>query len=369
MTAHDLPMLASNRRTSAFERRFARALAVHLEPSEPVVVACSGGPDSLATLVATARSRPPGTVTAAHFDHRLRPAAEVARERAIVATIAAATGTLFSSGRASRVPVDRGEAAAREARYRWLARACRAAGATVCITGHTRDDQAETVLLRLVRGTGLGGAAGMERVAPWPLPGRSSPRLLRPLLDVARTEVESYLDALRIEAARDPSNDTLDYARNRVRQRVIPELCALNPRASAHVAAFADRARDDDAALEAWAAAALTEIGRTNGETLYLDRDAVLALPPAIGGRVVRLAAERLGVTVERAAVEAALHAARAGGRRAALGGGVEAGRQGGWLVVGRSPLISPKSSVHPLALTDRGATILRLPRTGSQNT
>ncbi len=369
MTAHDPLALASNRRTSTFERRVARSLAAHLDAGEAIVVACSGGPDSLATLVATARSRPRGTVTAAHFDHRLRPSAEIARERAIVASAAAALGARFTAGRAPRIPGDHSEAAAREARYRWLARACRDAGAAACVTGHTRDDQAETVLLRLARGTGLRGAAGMERRAPWPVPVRTALSVVRPLLDVARTEVEAYLAAVGLEAARDPSNDTLEYARNRMRQRVLPELRALNAQAAAHLAAFADRARDDDDALEAWAALVLAEIGRVHDDTVSLDRGAILALPLAVAGRVVRIAAALLGVAVERAGVEAALHAARAGGRHAALGEGLEAARQGAWLVLGRSPLISSKSSVHPLALTDPSATILKLPRTGSQNT
>jgi len=362
--------LASNRRTAAFERRVARALATHVPARVPVVVACSGGPDSLATLVAVVRSRSGGAVTAAHFDHRLRPPAEIARERALVASVAGALGARVAGGRAARVPDDRSESAAREARYRWLAVACARAGATVCVTGHTLDDQAETVLLRLTRGTGLRGAAGMEAAGAWPVVVRgAAPTLVRPLLGIARTEVEAYLQALGLQAARDPSNDSVDYARNRVRQRVLPELRAVNARVARQIAAFAASAREDDDALALWAESVLAEIGAVAGGEIRLERAALLQLPPAVASRVVRLAAGYLGRSLAREQVAAALHAARASGRRAALGEGVEAAREGASLVLRNPAANSSKSSRHPLALTGPGDIIFKLPRTGSKNT
>ncbi len=334
--------LVRSRATGAFERRVARSLASHVDPDAPIVVACSGGPDSLATLVAVARTRPTGSVTAAHFDHRLRTSHEVATERALVEQVCAVLGTGFLGGRAARVPVDHGEAAAREARYRWLARACAEAGATVCVTGHTLDDQAETVLLRLVRGTGVGGASGMSPASDWPVPlrGVRASTLVRPLLGVERAEVEAYLVALGLSAAHDPSNDTLDYARNRVRQRVVPELRLVNRRAPAQIAAFADRARADDAALHAWAVEVFSSIAQVERDPagIRLDRRALLDLPEAVATRVVRLAGERLGVTLDSALADATLHAAHARGRRAALGQDTEAARQGDALVIRRAP-------------------------------
>ncbi|MGE3856908.1 MAG: tRNA lysidine(34) synthetase TilS [Dehalococcoidia bacterium] len=346
MTSPAVPSLATNRRTGAFERRVARALAAHVDAAEPLLVACSGGPDSLATFVAAARVRPSGTVTAAHFDHRLRPADEVARERAIVQSVCDALGIRLVAGRAARRPADRSEAAAREARYRWLARACGDLHAATCATGHTLDDQAETVLLRLARGTGLRGAGGMEGRSEWPVPVRGRrPVLVRPLLDVPRADIEAYLDALGVCAAHDPSNDTLDYARNRVRARVLPELRAVNPRAAHQIAAFAAGAREDDLALDAWAVAAFTQLQNAeqpDGESeVRLDRAGLLALPTAVARRVVRQAATRLGLTLERDQVAAALHAAGARDRRAALGRGVEAVREGDTLALRRVAQIS----------------------------
>jgi tRNA(Ile)-lysidine synthase len=302
-----------NRRTGAFERRVARALG-GLDDAARVVVACSGGPDSTAVLVAVARALKAERVTAASFDHRLRPTTEVAGELAVVEQVASALGLAYIVGRAPGRPAGGSEAAARQARYRWLARACEQAGAAVCVTGHTLDDQAETVLLRLVRGSGAGGMAGMAPEASWPVqPARGvpSPRLVRPLLGVARVEVLEYLAALGIEAATDPSNEAIEYARNRVRREVMPSLRALNPRAAEAIAAFAERQRQDEEALltvaDTWLAAhpPLEEPGAVG-----LDRIALRQAPVAVAARVVRLTAARLGVTLDSAHVEAVLRAA-----------------------------------------------------------
>ncbi len=300
------------RATGSFERRVASGLA-GLAPDLLVVVACSGGPDSTAALIAVVRALGPARVTAACFDHRLRPAAEVARERAVVKDVGERLGIRVVLGRAARRPEDGSEAAARAARYRWLARVCVEAGAAACITGHTLDDQAETVLLRLVRGSGADGLAGMAADAPWPVraPRSSSLRVRRPLLGLARAEVEAYLRALGIEAAQDPSNETDEYARNRVRHQVMPALRGVNARASEHLAAFAERQAEDEAVIaglaEAWLAAhtVVNEAGAVG-----LDRLALRRLPAAVAARVVRLTATRLGLTLDAVHVRAARRAA-----------------------------------------------------------
>lgn len=296
------------RLTGAFERRVARAFAL-LPADARVLVACSGGPDSTAALVAVVRSLGPDRVTAACFDHRLRPPVEVAGERAVVEQVAADLGVPVRLGRAARRPAGGSEAAAREARYRWLARACVDAGAAVCLTGHTLDDQAETVLLRLVRGSGAEGLAGMAPQAAWPVPpsrGVRAPRLLRPLLAHTRAEVEGYLRALGIQAAEDPSNASIEYARNRVRAEVMPALRGINPRAAESIAAFASRQREDDEALtglaEAWL---LSHPPQTVPGAVGLDRLALRSAAPAVAARVVRLTAARLGVRVDAAHVTA----------------------------------------------------------------
>lgn len=286
-----------------------------------VLVACSGGPDSVATLIAVARTHA-GTVTAAWFDHAMRPSVEVAREGAFVRRVTSALGVSVVEGRSTTTP--RGEAAARAARYRWLARAATKAGAVACITGHTRDDQAETVLLRLVRGAGARGAAGMAPDASWPVASSSASRvrLLRPLLDTSRRDVEAYLAALELEAAHDPSNESREYARNRVRHDVLPLLTEVNSEATAHLAAFAGREREDDTALTAWAERWLDKHATvSSGGALALPSAELVALPPAVARRALVGAGARLGIAFGGAHVEALVRLAGGSGRRLTLPG------------------------------------------------
>jgi tRNA(Ile)-lysidine synthase len=323
----DLPR---NRRTGAFERQVAAVLEAQLSESESVVVACSGGPDSLAALVATVRSRPAGSVIAACFDHQLRPAAETEADVALVADVASRLDACFTSG-VTEVPLVGDEVSARQARYRWLGVICARHQADACVTGHTEDDQAETVLLQLTRGSGLHGAAGMRAAAAWPVefPSDTMPQLLRPLLGISRTDVEGYLAALELEPRFDPTNELLTYARNRLRSRVIPELEQLNPGAKRHLAAFARRARLDDDALEAWAMRELVAHGRVEAGTVKLTRLALRKLPPAVTTRVFGLAAAKLGLALTSEQLAGALGALKRSGYTVSIEGGmIRSGRE-----------------------------------------
>ena len=338
--------LPRNRETNAFERRVAAVLGAHLSEAEPVVVACSGGPDSVAALIATVRGRPGVLVTAACFDHRLREASETEGDVAFVRDVARRVGACFVSG-APSVELGGDEAGARQARYGWLAEVCGAQDASVCVTGHTEDDQAETVLLRLTRGSGLRGAAGMRVESAWPVavglaetpaapPGGASGerlRVLRPLLDVSRAEVEGYLEALGLEARVDPTNELVTYARNRVRRRVLPELEELNAGAKRHLAAFAERAAQDDAALAEWAARELRTHGVVEAGSVKLTRTSLKACPPAISTRVVQLAAGKLGLELTSEQLSGALRALWRGGFRVSIVGG-EVRTEGEYLVI-----------------------------------
>lgn len=311
------------RLTGAFERRVKAALSSHVAPDTPVVIACSGGPDSSAALVAVARTHP-GLVIAAHFDHGMRSEVEAETERAVVCRLANDLVVPLLNGRAARPA--RGEAAARMARYRWLASACAKSSASVCVTGHTRDDQAETVLLRLARGSGGRGAAGMASEASWPVatPASAVLRLVRPLLEIGRVDVEAYLDALGVMAAHDASNDSDVYARNRVRHQVLPALREVNAQAAEHLAAFADRQRSDDEALTAWAGGWLQEHGSTNADVVRLPRKALEALPVAVRARVLLGAGERVALRLGGAHLEAVVRLlAGSGGGSVRAGGGV----------------------------------------------
>jgi tRNA(Ile)-lysidine synthase len=183
----------------------------------PVVVACSGGPDSLA-LLAVAHHAALDPV-AVHVDHGLRVGSDL--EAAVVATHAARLGAAFLAETASVTPGPNLEARARHARYQALERARHAVGATVILVGHTADDQAETVLLNLLRGSASGGLGAMSSR-------RGS--LVRPLLAVRRTETEALCTELGFVPVRDPTNNDTRLRRNWIRHEVLPRLSAAADR-------------------------------------------------------------------------------------------------------------------------------------------
>ncbi|HJM75176.1 MAG TPA: tRNA lysidine(34) synthetase TilS [Dehalococcoidia bacterium] len=319
--------LPTNRATGAFERRVAQALASMVPSGRPVVVACSGGADSAAALVAVVRARGGDSrIVAAYFDHGLRPPAENEADRDAVASLASRLECGFAAGAAGDSDLAAGggsEAAAREWRYRWLAEACADSGANVCVTGHTLDDQAETVLLRLTRGAGTGGASGMRTLAPWPVAcDGPSLSVARPLLDERRESVREYIEVLEIEPREDPTNATLDFDRNRVRHRVLPELREISSGAESALARFSNLARRDHEALEQWATREVERVVRIGAGAAAIGRRSLLALPPAIASRIVRQSAARLGLVMESSQVEQALAGARRRGARVSLAGG-----------------------------------------------
>ena len=210
----------------------------------PIVLAVSGGTDSTALVLLLAELRETfGLVLhVAHFDHRARPESAAA-DAAFVANLANHVGATLRAGRAQRAP--KSEDDARRARYEFLRRVAAEAGAAAIATGHTRDDQAETVLLHLTRGSGIAGLAGMR-------PERDG--ITRPLLAIGRAETTAVCAAAGITPREDETNTSLRFARNRVRLRVLPELERINPRVREALARFADAAAEvavTDAVAEA----------------------------------------------------------------------------------------------------------------------
>jgi len=197
-----------------------------------VLVACSGGPDSLALLhVLKELAKPFGlTLAVAHLDHGLRGARSAADAR-FVATTAHALG--LDSEIAQIKPPGRSEDALRRARHAFLAEAARDLSCDAIALGHTADDQAETVLLRLARGTGVLGLAAMR-------PRRG--RVVRPLLEASREDVVAYLKDRGLKARKDLTNADRRYARNFVRAEILPKLAHLNPQIGRALTGVADRA-------------------------------------------------------------------------------------------------------------------------------
>jgi tRNA(Ile)-lysidine synthase len=206
-----------------------------------VVVAVSGGPDSMALLhtLWEARERLGVALEVAAVDHGLRP--EARREIDLVRERASALGLPFTAVAVDVTAERRGrrglslQDAAREARLRALAALARARGANRVALGHQADDQAETVLYRIVRGTGIAGLAG--------IPYRRD-IFIRPMLDVTRAQIRRYLGQRSIPFVEDPSNADLRFARSRIRHAILPALARENPRVAEALCALAAAARD-----------------------------------------------------------------------------------------------------------------------------
>lgn len=227
-----------------------------------IVVAVSGGPDSTALLWLLAgwrKARRKGPeIVAVTVDHGLRK--EAAREARAVKALAGSLGlqhrTMHWTGDKPQTGVP---AAARAARYQLLAKAAKAAGATHVMTAHTRDDQAETVVMRLSRGSGIAGLGGMARETA-----HSGITVVRPLLDIPKADLLATLHAAGIDYATDPSNTDIRFTRPRLRE-LMPALAAEGCD-SRNLSRLALRLARANAALEVM----------TDGAARYLD----LALDP-----------------------------------------------------------------------------------------
>jgi tRNA(Ile)-lysidine synthase len=252
--------------------RVAIAISLHqiFEPGERVVVAVSGGPDSLALLSVLREILPavPLHLTVAHFDHGWRPDSRADRD--FVASMAATWGYDFRTARAAD-GTPHTEGAARAARYGFLRQTANDTNSTAVALGHTQDDQVETLLLHLLRGSGSRGLGAMRR---------RDGELARPLLDISRTEVEAYLTRLHLTPLRDPSNDDPRFTRNRLRQQLIPAIDGFDPAARQLLARTADILSEEDRFLDAQIAGLRDDLAS--------DRTAFARLPPALQRRVIR---------------------------------------------------------------------------------
>jgi tRNA(Ile)-lysidine synthase len=320
---------------------------------ERVLVAVSGGADSTALLLALEELKRVGPLhvdlTAAHLDHGLRGEGGAGDAR-WVEGLARGLGFGCVSGRAdvselAREARDNLEQAARRARYEFLAGAARSCGARAVLVAHTLDDQAETVLLRLLRGSGADGLGGMapERT----LEAGGEIYLRRPLLAWARgAETEGYCRERGVEFRSDAMNEDERFARVRVRRTLLPLLETFNPRAAEALARAAALLREDSAALERLAAALLEEAradaGTDVGEgkapgACALKVAALKRAAPALRRRALRLWLTRARGDLRRLShahllgVERLLEGER-GGRVAELPGGARVERRRGLL-------------------------------------
>jgi tRNA(Ile)-lysidine synthase len=248
----------------------AKALFADWRTAPALVLAVSGGPDSIALMWLAARWRRAlkngPALLAVTVDHGLRP--ESAREANDVKRLAGALGMPHRTLRwTGDKPTTGLPAAARAARYELLTKAARAAGASHILTAHTRDDQAETVLMRMARGSGLSGLAAMTRQSD-----RDGVMLARPLLDVPKARLVATLQKAGIAFALDPTNSDPDFTRPRWRA-LAPALAAEGLHARA-LARLAGRLRRADQALELMADGAEQGLARHGAATIPAAIDA-----------------------------------------------------------------------------------------------
>ena len=299
-----------------------------------VLCALSGGADSMYLLCRLLEGAAEGgyTVRCAHYNHRLRDTA--GRDEQFVRDWCERLGVPLTVGSGDvagqSAALGRGiEETARDLRYAFLRETAAREGCALIATGHQAGDNAETVLMNLVRGCGLNGLAG--------IPERRD-GLIRPMLALTRAEIEAYLTAHGVPHAEDESNGDLSYTRNKVRHRLLPLLEELNPRAAAHIAAAARRAAEDNEALERQAQELLTLCRETEGG-VSLPVSALVGAPRPIALRVLR----RLAPGAQSVHLEALL--ALCGSDRTSgqldlpLG---RARRSCGWLILARADPPAP---------------------------
>jgi tRNA(Ile)-lysidine synthase len=381
----------------------------YFEPGERVAVAVSGGADSVALLVAMADARAETGIvlSALHVHHGLR-GAEADGDAQFVADLTHQLDVPLRTrhGDVAALAAERGrgiEEAARALRYRCFDELLASREVDVVATAHTLDDQAETVLMKLLRGAwteGLGGIA--------PVVTAEGGRIVRPLLEVSRAEIVTYLEARGHPWREDSTNQELTFTRNRVRYTLLPQMKEFQPRIAEQLARMATVARDE----EAWWSRELARVlpgillpgkavrggGRATstrpGEAgVAMELERLRAMHPALQRRVLRAAAEQVGTALNFDQTEALLALASSGERAAGkrgkieLGAGVTAERTVRELRIVRTPVESERTLpelVVPVpgvleakeygyrVITDGGlptgeTLVLRTPRTGDQ--
>jgi len=288
-----------------------------LRPGLRLAVGLSGGADSVALLRALAEQRRElGLVLhAAHLHHGLR-GEEADGDLDFARVLAAELGIPFhearvNAGAAAKENAETIEEAARRLRYGWFRKLMASGEVEAAATAHTRDDQAETVLAKFLRGAWTEGLSGIHPVIEYP-----EGRILRPLLGATRAEVEAYLVALGQSWREDSSNRHLTFTRNRIRHELLPLLEGWNPQLREHLVQMATLARDEEAWWTAELARVVPQIfmhglpvrgggRRAAGDGLAIEVSRLASLPTALQRRLLRSAAVQLGTAIDFSSTEA----------------------------------------------------------------
>ena len=296
-------MTPANRRAiSSLESRVRRFILDNDFAHAPrtLVIGVSGGPDSLSLLYALHRLSPKLGLDlhVAHFNHALRgPASD--SDADFVKAQAGSLGLPFSTAKEYVKSRPKGhshslEEQAREARYDFLARVAHEQSAQGIAVAHTSDDQAETILLHLIRGTGLRGLVGMKSVSEATSPSGVGFTLFRPLLDVTRAQTEAYCEALGLEPRLDHTNLLPETLRNRVRMELLPQLRQYNPRVSDALIRLAESASLDLSFIQSQVDEISTDLVEHFDTGLSISLRKLSDVHPALRRRVLSHALESL---------------------------------------------------------------------------
>ncbi len=272
-----------------FEERLAKAWPVNTWQRVPLVLAVSGGADSIALLrgMKALSEGLDSTVVVAHFNHRLRPDAD--RDADFVEKMCQRLQVRFELGVAvDELAVVAGgslEEAARAARYEFLTRVARRVGARYIATGHTADDQTETILHRIVRGTGIRGLAGIPASREL-IPGVT---LMRPLLDVRRGEIIEYLTEIGQPFQVDMTNSDEGFTRNRIRHGLLPALRdGYNPGVDDSLRRLGTLAEEMSTYVEMVAGEQLCRCAKLSANEVSIDLSQLVDVPPLIVRTMLR---------------------------------------------------------------------------------
>lgn len=284
-----------DRATAALLRRIsATARAKQLfEPGARILVAVSGGPDSVAllSLLTSLASSWNLTLWGVHINHGLR-GAESEEDARFVSALCDRLGVRLVTEPVAlaEAPRPKGlslQELARDRRYAAMGRVALELSADKVALGHTADDQAETLIMWVLRGSGTGGLAG--------IPVARGPLFIRPLLEITRAEILEYLAVEGITFRSDSSNTTSLYLRNRVRHGLLPALKRFNPGVVQVLMRQADILREEDRCLERLTAGHLAALSHTEADgRVVVDRDGLVALPLALQRRVIRAVIRRV---------------------------------------------------------------------------
>jgi tRNA(Ile)-lysidine synthase len=261
-----------------------------------LLIGVSGGIDSLSLLHLLWRQLGPVQLVVAHLNHGLRPEADGDAQFVVETAVSWQISYVTEKINAAEVAETQRlslEAAARLVRYQFLARQAALVGATAVVTAHHADDQAETVLLHLLRGSGSAGLRGMLPVGV--VPESEGMPLLRPFLTTPRAELEAYCARHALQPRHDSSNEDVQFTRNRIRHELLPLLQTYNPQVSAHLQQMAIITADEYAALLSLFDQVWPDILVAQGKDwLVLERQRLVAQPVAWQRLALRRAVQQL---------------------------------------------------------------------------